>query len=232
MADDEQLAQVQRELAALRHDLGVLQDVLAIRTLQHTYGYYIDKCLYDEVVELFAEDSETRFLGGIFRGKAGARRLYGGVFRNKFAEGRNGPAQGQLLEHLTLQDVIDVAPDRASARGRFRCFMQGGSHQSARDQVPQFWEGGIYENRYVQEDGVWKIKALHYNPLYNCSFEKGWAHTPPGYAVPLYSVTFPQDPLGPDLLTHEPPRIWPEASVVPFHYPHPVTGRAVKWDPP
>ena len=227
MADDEQLAKLRREITTLRHELGVVQDVLAIRTLQHTYGYFIDKCLYDEVVELFAEDSETRFLGGIFRGQAGARRLYGGVFRNKFAEGRNGPARGQLLEHLTLQDVIDVAADRGSARGRFRCFMQGGSHDSARDQMPQFWEGGVYENTYVREQGVWKIKALHYNPLFNCSFEQGWAHTAPGYAVPLYSVTYPQDPLGPDLLTHEPPSIWPDTTVVPFHYLHPATGRRI-----
>jgi hypothetical protein len=223
-----ELQQLQREIETLRHELATVQDVLAIRNLQHTYGYYLDKCLYDEVVDLFAADSETRFLGGVFRGQAGARRLYGGVFRNKFAEGRNGPAHGQLLEHLTLQDVIDVAADRASARGRFRCFMQGGSHRSARDQVPQFWEGGVYENLYVRDDNIWKIKILNYNPLYNCRFEKGWAHTEPGYAVPLYSVTYPQDPLGPDALTHEPPHIWPNAIVVPFHYPHPVTGRPVK----
>jgi SnoaL-like domain len=228
MSATEQIQALERKIEQLTHELGVLQDVHAIRRLQHTYGYYIDKCLYDEVVDLFAEDSETRFLGGVFCGKAGARRLYGGVFRNKFAQGRNGPAHGQLLEHLTLQDVIDVAADRNSARGRFRCFMQGGSHDSARDQVPQFWEGGVYENAYIREGGVWRIKALHYNPLFNCNYESGWAHTAPGYAVPLYTVTFPQDPLGPDRLTPQPPSIWPENRVVPFHYPHPVTGRPVE----
>ena len=56
----------------------------------------------------------------------------------------------------------------------------------------------------------------------------GWAHTAPGYAVPLYTVTFPQDPLVPDRLTPQPPSIWPENRVVAFHYPHPVTGRPVE----
>jgi len=30
--------------------------VHAIRRLQHAYGYYLDKCLYDDVVELFTDE--------------------------------------------------------------------------------------------------------------------------------------------------------------------------------
>ena len=46
----------------------------AVRRLQHAYGYYLDKCLYDEVVDLFSDSGEVRFMGGIFKGKAGVRR--------------------------------------------------------------------------------------------------------------------------------------------------------------
>jgi hypothetical protein len=41
--------------------------------------------------------------------------------------------------------------------------------------------------------------------------------------------TYPEDPNGPDVLLGEPPKVWPHTRVVPFHYPHPVTGKV--WTP-
>ena len=73
------IAELEARLDTLSRELGLLQDEKAIRRLQHTYGYFMDKGLYDEVVDLFAEDGELRFMGGIFKGKAGVRRLYCGA---------------------------------------------------------------------------------------------------------------------------------------------------------
>src|ERR1700761_9440439 len=98
MTLESEVAELRRELAETRHELGVLQDVKAIRELQFKYGYYMDKCLFPAIVDLFSEDAELRFMGGIYRGKAGARRLYGG------ATGLNGPVDGLLFEHLIVQD--------------------------------------------------------------------------------------------------------------------------------
>jgi hypothetical protein len=56
---------LQREIASLKHNVGRLEDLNEIRKLQHTYGYYLDKCLYEEVAQLFADDSQVRFMGGI-----------------------------------------------------------------------------------------------------------------------------------------------------------------------
>jgi hypothetical protein len=41
------------------------------------------------------------FPGAIFRGRAGAKRLYGG------ATGLNGPVNGMMFEHLHAQDIVD-----------------------------------------------------------------------------------------------------------------------------
>jgi hypothetical protein len=68
--------QLEARVAELEHQLGVQQDIHAIRRLQYAYGYFIDKSQYDEVVDLFAESGEVWFHGGIWRGKAGVRRLY------------------------------------------------------------------------------------------------------------------------------------------------------------
>jgi hypothetical protein len=221
-----------RQVEQLANEVGTLNDVHAVRKLQHAYGYYLDKCLYDEVVELFSDSGEVRFMGGAFRGKAGLRRLYCERFRRRFTGGHNGPVYGFLLDHLQLQDIVDVAADRRSARGRFRCFMQAGSHETKKDapaSMPsQWWEGGVYENDYVREHGVWKIQLLNYTAVYHGLYENGWAHTPPSF-VPFFTETYPHNPSGPDSLIEPKPVIWPDTSVVPFHYVHPVTGK--KWQP-
>src|SRR5215469_6811810 len=97
-------------VAELEHRLGVVEDTLAIRNLQHAYGYYLDKYLYDEVVDLFADDGQVMFIGGVYKGRAGSARLYTGRFRKRFTGGANGPAHGRLLDHPQLQDIIHVSP--------------------------------------------------------------------------------------------------------------------------
>jgi hypothetical protein len=228
MTADEKIQALEKQIGDLADELGRVQDELAIRRLQHTYGYFIDKCLYEAAVDLFSDRGETYFLGGIFRGKAGVRRLYCGRLGAKFAAGKNGPTRGLLLDHLTLQDVISVAPDRLSAKGRFRCFMQGGSHESVPKIEEPFWESGVYENTYLKEDGVWKIGVLNYNVLFYAPYEQGWGRVKPGYAVPAFSRTYPEDPNGPDELISRRTSFWPETDVVPFHYRHPVTGKPIK----
>jgi hypothetical protein len=221
------LRDLQKQIDHLTNEVGRLKDINDIRHLHYKYGYYIDKCLYDDTVELFSDEGEVRFLNGIYRGRAGARRLYCDWFRNYFTGGKNGPVHGFLLDHLELQDIIDVAPDRRTARARFRGFLMGGSHRSKTEAIPglptQFWEGGIYENEYVREDGIWKIKLLNYAMLWQADYDKGW-HESEAHLGAL-TKTYPEDPNGPDELLTEMPNVWPHTRVVPFHYPHPVTGK-------
>jgi len=214
------------ELDALKREVRMLRDVHEVRTLHFKYGYYIDMCLYDEAVELFAEDGVVHFLNGIYRGKESVARVYKGWFRDMFTRGVNGPVYGFLLDHFISQDVVDISEDGTTAWGRFRCLMQAGSHETKEPKVrpmpDQCWEGGIHENTYLKEGGIWKIKALNYNMLWQADYEQGWAHSRV-HLAPL-TRTYPEDPHGPDELFGEAPNFWPHTRVVPFHYPHPVTG--------
>src|SRR6185312_2013429 len=60
---------------------------------------------------------------------------------------------GYYMDKCLFGAIVDLAPDGRTAKGRFRCFMQGGVHESKRDAParipPQFLEAGIYENEYV-----------------------------------------------------------------------------------
>ncbi len=227
MSDSEQIKKLQQRIQDLTRKVERLDDIHAVRTLHFKYGYYIDKCLYDEAVDLFAEESVLYFLNGVYRGKVGARRLYCDWFREYFTNGYNGPIYGFLLDHFQGQDIVDISDDGKSAYGRFRAIMQGGCHESKEEEIPGFpdqvWEGGLYENEYVKEDSIWKIKTLNYQMLWQADYEPGWAKS--GVHLPPLEKTFPDDPKGPDELLPAPPKNWPDTRVVPFHYAHPVTGK-------
>lgn len=217
---------LERESEALRSDLGRLQDEKAIRRLHHCYGYFMDKWLFPEIVDLFAEDVELRFLNGIFRGRAGAQRMYGYA-----GDGVRGPQDGLLFEHFLFQDIIDVAPDGLSARGRFHAFMFVAIHDSVKANYPdwpsQFWEGGIHLNEYRKIDGVWKISVFDYRISHQAEYAGGWASAPlHPLMVRPFEACFPQDPKGPDVL-RDMPQQWPRATFPPFSFDHPVSGRPI-----
>lgn len=67
-----------------------------------------------------------------------------------------------------------------------------------------------------------------YFPFWHAEFESGWSHTKKNY-IPWPTKTYPEDPLGPDEILEQ-KMLWPDTRVIPFHYPHPVTGRKINDD--
>lgn len=177
-------------------------------------------------------DAYVEFLGSRYRRKEGIRRLYVDRFARHFVNGRNGPVHGFLLDHPMLQDIIDVNEEGTHAWGRLRALMAAGTHHDIMDSHPrghaQWWEGGLYENEYIKENGVWKLFRYRYFPFWHANFESGWSHTKKNF-VPWPTVTYPEDPLGPDELIEQ-KMMWPDTRVIPFHYAHPVTGEQVNED--
>ncbi|KAL8293345.1 hypothetical protein RQP46_000046 [Phenoliferia psychrophenolica] len=218
-------------IQTLSHRVGVAEDILELKTLHNTYGYYLDKCLYKQVADLFEEDGTVIFHGSVWRGMKGIRRLFVERFGGNFVGGKNGPIKGYLLDHLLLQQIVHVAPDRLSAKMRARTFMQAGRSRdfpmdpANNPTVPrQWWEGGIYENHFSRKsiDEPWKIRRLDYHPTYHGDYSLGWALTQPGWI----------DPLGPDEILpqghgKDSSWIWPDTHTIPFHYNHPITGEEV-----
>ena len=129
----------------------------------------------------------------------------------------------------TEPSPITVAPDRQTAKGRFRGMLFGGWHDDFLETKPdfmpqQFMEAGIYENDYVREDGVWKIARLDYKMQWQGNYEEGWAHTT-SHLQPAEKL-YPEDPVGPDRLlpAEEYRKTWPYRHDVPMHFAHPKFG--------
>jgi hypothetical protein len=200
-------------ITALENRLAAVEDNLAITRLQNQYGYYIDNRMWRELADLFTDNSPEMEIGQ--RGNyVGKERIY--TFLNDvLGQGRWGLLKDEIIHHIQLQMVITVADDRGTAKARSRALIQGNSPPGSGKML---MAEGVYENDYISEDGVWKVKRLWWVPTYyfevagfdGAVFDSG----PPSTDFPPDAPSFPRDEaLG---------RRFP-----PFHYDHPLTGARV-----
>jgi hypothetical protein len=209
-------AQVRAEAAALTRRVEVLEGNRAIRNLQRAFGFYVDRGLWRDAATLFAADG-TIELGadGVYQGperiEVYLRRLHGG---------QEGLIYGQLNEWVTLQPAIVVADDAMTATARWRDLgMLGQYHQHAE------WRDGIYQNEYVREGGVWKIRTLRLYVNFVAPYARGWARLAEGEGLVRSQASLDYPPDRPATAIPAP---FPAVQVPPFSAPHPVTGRAVQ----
>jgi hypothetical protein len=181
-----------------------------LRNLQAAYGYYVDKAMWDEVTDLFT-DTGTMELGlnGVYVGKKSIRN-----YLCSLTNGKPGLMPKQLNNHFELSPVITLAPDGTSARARWRAIIQGGvfGNGSGGD-----WGDGVYENEYVKEGGVWKIRSLHFYVKFYAPYEGGWTKAPEGSAL-----RYGKSRVRPDRPTSVKYQPYPAHFTPPFHYENPV----------
>jgi len=208
--DGARAAALEQQVAALEREATRLEDVSALERLQRAYGYYLEAAQWDQMADLFADDGSIEIgLDGVYVGKERVRQ-----YLHALGGGKVGLSEGQLNEHLMLQPIIDVAPDGLTAKGRWRTVIMGGQyHKSA------LWGEGPYENDYVKQDGVWKIKALHWYQTFVVPYQGGWAHN-----VDATNGIYVSQKLPPDKPPSERYETWPHVYIPPYHYKNPVTG--------
>ena len=188
-----------------------LNDEDDVENLQHIYGYYVDRKMWDDVADLFADDSTMELgLQGVYVGKSSIRRAL-----NQF--GPAGLREGELNDHLQLQTIVHIAPDGRTARARGVELTMSGLNG-----VGGQWGEGIFENEFIKQSGIWKIKALHYFPRLLTDYDKGWAKD--AQPAPGPSEDFPPDRLPTTMYA-----IFPKLYIPPFHFANPVTGRATQY---
>lgn len=142
---------------------GALLDESDVQNLQAAYGYYVDRKMWNDVADLFAEDASFDVAGeGVYRGRDAIRDRF-------FSLGEAGLKEGELNDHLQLDPVITLTGDGAAAARGFELQMTG-RHGGA-----SAWAFGIFENTYVKKDGVWKIQSVKLYPRFAADYDIGWA---------------------------------------------------------
>ncbi len=142
------LAEVRRRLARSAAYDGIMN-------VSAAYGYYID-------------DSNAAGWAGVMAAKGFKETPFQGyhIGRDRLIKARvrgEGPkTQAGISYHWLLQPVVLVSDDGRSATGRFRLFQPRTGKTVGKEGdffAAQFW-GGMYHDRYVLEDGVWRIWEL------------------------------------------------------------------------
>lgn len=207
--NDTIIAQQASRIEALEKRLQRLEDIEAIKILQRTYGYFVDKALWSDLAELFSQDGEIEIGGrGVYKGIERIRIF----LRDVMGKGHDGLNHGQLMNHMQLQGIVTLDESGDTALGRWRAFIQAGEF----GKHAQFAEG-VYENAYVRENGTWKISRLTWFATYYTPYEKGFGQE----TLPLTTMSESFPPDRPPTFTY---KALPDIFIPPFHYPHPVTG--------
>ncbi len=166
-------------LASLNKRIAALNDEDAVRNLQSAYGYYVDRRMWDDVVDLFAADSAATLNGRRFAGKAGVRRAIETM-------GPQGLTHGVLNEHPLFDVMVKIRPDGHEAESRgIELAMLGEA-----DKGKASWEINVFHNRFVKEGGIWKLKEMRVTPLMRADYASGWGKGVLAGAAPAFPADF------------------------------------------
>src|SRR6187549_1192024 len=154
----ENLAAIQVRMAQLEHELHKARAIRDIKRVQYSYAHYAELGLWNDLGDLFATNGVAHYAQGDFRGPESLRKFY----LQELGRGQLGLAEGRIYPHIMIQPVVTVAADGRTASGRWHVIAMLGSYGASAS-----WAGVVYENRYVLEDGVWKINELSYNSQYS-----------------------------------------------------------------
>jgi hypothetical protein len=198
-------------LAALQARVDAMNDEDRVRNLQSAYGYYADRKMWDDVVDLFAADGVVEIAGqGVWKGKPGVRRWLESI-------GHAGLSHGQLNDRLQHDVTVTIMPggNEAFARG-IELGMLGEA-----DQEKGWWEVAAFQNRFVKEDGVWKIREMRRFVQMKTDIFKGWGESR------IFEIA-PAGPNRPDVAVSALAAPAQSLAMPAFMAAHPVTGKSIK----
>lgn len=154
-------------LDELARDVERTETVRAVKDLERRYAQYNQLGFRSGMRGLFARDAVPAALNA-----------------------PDGLRAGELSTELLDQPLITLAADGASARGRWLSFTfrgdgRGGTHI----------EGGVCENSYVREDGIWRIAERGYHRQFEGDHAAGWTNVG-GEDLPIVPFHFTVDETG------------------------------------
>lgn len=172
-------------LAALARDVDRVESVRAIKRLQLAWAHYIDMGEWERAAALFTDDAELAHADDHFNGRP-ALLAY---FRRMIGGGTEGLPANTIHVPYLMMPVVTLGADGNTAKGRWRAMSMRGSLGGE-----AVWQGGIFENEYVRQRGVWKISRQIFTPLLRGPYETGWRGFRP--VMPLVPYHFRPEDIG------------------------------------
>jgi hypothetical protein len=180
VAPSDDLKAIRTRLALVESSLHKAQALRDIKRLQYSYAHYAESGLWFDLGDLFATNGVAHYAQGDYRGPEELRKFY----LQELGRGQLGLAEGRIYPHIMIQPVVTVAEDGKTAKGRWHVIAMLGSYGASAS-----WAGVVYENKYVFENGVWKISDLSYNSQYSGRY------SPPGLSLSKWDLPYHFTPL-------------------------------------
>jgi hypothetical protein len=214
---------LESRIEALEKRLQQVEDTQAINRLQYAYNYYVEHMLKEEIIDCFSDSPDVLldWLEGKWKGKAGLR---------KYFNVNQVPPVGFQHQLIPAAGLITVDQDGKTARGRW--YALGGvmmplpGEEGEKPGFSRSFINGIYEIRYIKEDGIWKILAINWVIPYGVRIKDGWI-LPEDIAGPmLKGESGPPGPkVVPDIVMDKNDLRYVTGYILPHHFKHPVSGK-------
>ncbi len=156
----------EQQIDELARDVSRVESLRGVKDLQRFYAQYAQFGLWQEMADLFTEDAELIWGEETLHGKAAIA-----AFLQDHVGGVRGLKPGAVHAELIEEPLVNLAVDGNSAKGRWMGMVLAGDGQGG-----SRIEGGIYENDYALDGGVWKISRLNYFPQYEGDYANGWTN--------------------------------------------------------
>lgn len=166
------------KVARLSLEVQRTEDLRAVKRLQLSYAQYSQFGLWSQMASLFADNGEAIYGDDDLKGRSAIANYYLTTWGN----GTEGLPPGGLHTPLIDTPILTLSADGQSAKGRWQQASLLGQYGGSAS-----WAVGIMENDYVKENGIWKVAKLHYYPVSEGPYEKGWKTVGPAVTqVPFH----------------------------------------------
>jgi SnoaL-like domain len=200
-----------QSLDQIEHRIGAMNDEDKIRNLQNMYGYYADRKMWSDVVDLFALNGVYEIGGlGVWHGPKSIRRALE-------RDGPEGLQRGQVNDQLQLSVIVHIDPSEMEAHARG---MTLGMLSPKLGEA--YWAVGVFENRYIKQAGVWRVQEMHWFPQMKADYYQGWARSSVPEAKPAHASA-------PDQPSPVQRSLQRSGAIPAFSFDNPATGKAITY---
>ncbi|KAK1759067.1 hypothetical protein QBC47DRAFT_292967 [Echria macrotheca] len=166
------------DFRTLQYRIDKLNDEDEVRNLQHAYGYYVDRRMWNDVVDLFGNQSGTIEIDNVGHFE-GPQRL-----RTALEQwmGPEGLGQGVLNEHLLFNTIVSIRSNvslsinntgiekLADSRGLEIGLIGDAAKGTAS------WRFSIFRNTFAKSDGIWRMLNVSISPIMVANYSGGWSN--------------------------------------------------------
>ncbi|HYC23721.1 MAG TPA: nuclear transport factor 2 family protein [Candidatus Bathyarchaeia archaeon] len=143
------------DLADLEARIQRIEDIAAIQQLKYKYWRCLDQKAWAELAECFSEDATVSYGSGKYH-FSGRDRIM------KFLSESLGVDSGSIGIHHGHHPEIELR-SATTARGRWALY----NYLINTKQNRGVREGAFYEDEYVKQDGVWRIRHTGYTYVFH-----------------------------------------------------------------